>query len=113
MIMPQFQNRVVKAVPEWLVYVVGFAPAAWLIYSAFTGGLGFDPARQLEKELGEWALKILLAGLAITPLWHLTGINLTKYRRAVGLIGFGYVALHLATYVGLDKQFGIGEIIED
>ena len=68
MAMPQFQNRVIKSVPEWLVYVVGFAPAAWLIYSAFTGGLGFDPARALEKELGELALKILLVGLAITPL---------------------------------------------
>jgi methionine sulfoxide reductase heme-binding subunit len=109
----QFQNRVIKSVPEWLVYVVGFAPAAWLIYSALTGGLGFDPARALEKELGEWALKILLAGLAITPLWHLTGINLAKYRRAIGLIGFGYVAVHLATYVGLDKQFDMAVIIED
>ena len=113
MALPQFQNRVIKAVPEWVVYVVGFAPAAWLIYSALTGGLGFDPARALEKELGELALKILILGLAITPLWHLTGINLSKYRRAIGLIGFGYVAIHLATYTGLDKQFDMGEIIED
>ena len=113
MALPQFQNRVIKSVPEWLVYVVGFAPAAWLIYSAFTGGLGFDPARALEKEIGQWALKFLLVSLAITPLWHLTGINLVKYRRAIGLIAFGYVAVHLATYVGLDKQFGLGEIIED
>ncbi len=113
MTLPQFQNRVIKTVPEWLVYVVGFAPAAWLIYSAFTGGLGFDPARALEKELGGWALKILLVGLAVTPLWHLTGINLAKYRRAIGLVGFGYVAIHLATYVGLDKQFDVGVIIED
>jgi methionine sulfoxide reductase heme-binding subunit len=110
---PQFKNRVIKSVPEWLVYVVGFAPAAWLIYSAFTGGLGFDPARHLEKELGELALKLLLLSLAITPFWHLTGINLSKYRRAVGLVAFGYVALHLATYTGLDKQFDLGEIIED
>ena len=113
MALPQFQNRVIKTVPEWLVYVVGFAPAAWLIYSALTGGLGFDPARALEKQLGEWALKILLVGLAVTPLWHLTGINLAKYRRAIGLVGFGYVAIHLATYVGLDKQFDMGVIIED
>ena len=111
--LPQFQNRVIKSVPEWLVYVVGFAPAAWLIYSALTGGLGFDPARSLEKEIGQWALKFLLVSLAITPFWHLTGVNLAKYRRAFGLIAFGYVAVHLATYVGLDKQFDLGEIIED
>jgi sulfoxide reductase heme-binding subunit YedZ len=113
MALPQFKNRFVKAVPEWVVYVVGFAPAAWLIYSAFTGGLGFDPARALEKELGEWALKLLLVSLAVTPFWHLTGINLAKYRRAIGLVAFGYVALHLATYTGLDKQFDLGVIIED
>jgi methionine sulfoxide reductase heme-binding subunit len=113
MTLPQFQNRAIKAVPVWLVYVVGFLPAAWLIYSAFTGGLGFDPARRLEKEIGEYALKFLIVGLAITPLWHLTGINLAKYRRSIGLVGFGYVAIHLATYVGLDKQFDLGVIIED
>jgi methionine sulfoxide reductase heme-binding subunit len=111
--LPQFKNRFVKAVPEWLVYVVGFAPAAWLIYSAFTGGLGFDPARSLEKEIGQWALKFLLLSLAVTPFWHLTGINLAKYRRAFGLIAFGYVSVHLATYIGLDKQFDMGVIIED
>ena len=110
---PQFKNRVIKSIPEWLVYVVGFVPAAWLVYSAFTGGLGFDPARALEKEIGQWALKFLLVSLAITPLWHLTGINLVKYRRSIGLIAFGYVAVHLSTYVGLDKQFDMGEIIED
>jgi methionine sulfoxide reductase heme-binding subunit len=111
--LPQFQNRAIKAVPVWAIYVVGFAPAAWLIYSAFTGGLGFDPARRLEKEIGELALKFLIFGLAITPLWHLTGINLSKYRRSIGLVGFGYVAIHLATYIGLDKQFDLGVIIED
>jgi methionine sulfoxide reductase heme-binding subunit len=111
--LPQFKNRFVKAVPEWLVYVVGFAPAAWLMYSAFTGGLGFDPARSLEKEIGQWALKFLLLSLAVTPFWHLTGINLAKYRRAFGLIAFGYVSVHLATYIGLDKQFDMGVIIED
>jgi methionine sulfoxide reductase heme-binding subunit len=111
--LPQFKNRFVKSVPEWLVYVVGFAPAAWLIYSAFTGGLGFDPARSLEKEIGQWALKFLLLSLAVTPFWHLTGINLAKYRRAFGLIAFGYVSVHLATYIGLDKQFDLGVIIED
>jgi methionine sulfoxide reductase heme-binding subunit len=110
---PEMQTRTIKNVPEWLVYAVAAVPALWLISASFTGGLGADPAKALERELGEWALRFLVAGLAITPLWRLTGLNLTKYRRALGLIGFTYVGLHLSAYTVLDYQFAWGLIIED
>jgi methionine sulfoxide reductase heme-binding subunit len=111
--MLQVRTKTVKAVPEWALYALGALPALWLAFSALTGGLGFDPARALEKELGLWALKFLAAGLAVTPLWHLTGLNLSKYKRAIGLTAFSYVVLHLATYVVLDHQFDWMLIIED
>ena len=54
--------------------------------------LGADPMKVLERDLGLWALKFLVVGLAITPLRRLTGISLLRYRRAIGLLAFIYAA---------------------
>lgn len=107
------RTRTFNAAPEWAVYLAGALPALALAFALSADGLGADPAKALERELGEWALRFLLAGLAITPLWRLTGLNLSKYRRAVGLTAFAYVSLHLATYVVLDYQFAWGQIWGD
>jgi len=42
--------------------------------------------------------------LAITPLRNYTKINLIKYRRALGLLIFFYVSVHLAVWLFLDVQ---------
>ncbi|MFN3644698.1 MAG: protein-methionine-sulfoxide reductase heme-binding subunit MsrQ [Gemmobacter sp.] len=106
-------NGALRPVPQWALYLAGAAPAAILVVQLFTGGLGVDPVKALEHALGLYALQFLIAGLAITPLRRLTGINLVRWRRALGLIGFGYVALHLAVWVTLDLQFRWGEIGAD
>ena len=44
---------------------------AYAVYLAFTGGenlLGPDPAQFLSLETGEWAIRLLILSLAITPL---------------------------------------------
>ena len=107
------QSKLWTATPEWTVYAVGLVPAVDLFVRAFSNALGADPLRVLENGLGEWALRFLILGLAVTPLLRFARINLVKYRRALGLIAFIYVVLHLATYLALDKQFFWGEIGKD
>ncbi|MAZ18044.1 protein-methionine-sulfoxide reductase heme-binding subunit MsrQ [Oricola sp.] len=107
------QSKLWTATPEWAVYAVGLVPAVDLFVRAFSNALGADPLRVLENGLGEWALRFLIAGLAVTPLLRFARINLVKYRRALGLIAFIYVVLHLLTYLALDKQFFWGEIGKD
>lgn len=97
-------NSAVRRVPIWLVYVLGALPAPWLLYLALTGGLGVEPIKALEHQLGLLALQLLIAGLTITPLRRLAGINLIRFRRAVGLLAFAYVALHLTVWLFLDAQ---------
>lgn len=97
-------NGAVRRVPVWLVYVLGALPAPWLLYLALTGGLGVEPIKALEHQLGLLALQMLIAGLTITPLRRLAGINLIRFRRAVGLLAFAYVALHLTVWLFLDAQ---------
>lgn len=89
--------------PKILVYVIGFVPAVWLFYQGINDRLGADPMRYLEQALGLWALRFLIATLTVTPLRQLVGINLLRYRRALGLLAFYYAALHLSTYLVLDQ----------
>ena len=106
-------NLAVRKLPEWPFYIVGFFPAGWLLWLGVNGGLGVEPIKELEHELGILALQFLIASLLITPLRRYVGLNLLKFRRAFGLLGFGYVCLHLSTWLALDMAFLWGQILED
>lgn len=95
------------------VYAIGFIPAVWTFYLALSDQLGADPLKTLERTLGLWALRFLVIGLAITPLRHLNGPNLVRYRRAIGLLAFFYACLHLTVYVALDQGFDLAAIWKD
>jgi sulfoxide reductase heme-binding subunit YedZ len=97
----------------WALYGIGLCPAVWYFYQAATGGLGFNPVKSFEHVIGIWALRFLLATLAITPLRDLAGINWVRYRRALGLITFYYVLIHFAVYLLLDLQLNFGAVGSD
>ncbi|MCA0997351.1 protein-methionine-sulfoxide reductase heme-binding subunit MsrQ [Alloyangia pacifica] len=97
-------NRQSRRVPPWLLYLVAPLPPIWFLYQGFTGALGVEPIRELEHKLGELGLQILIVVLAITPLRRFAGLNLLRFRRALGLISFFYIALHLLVWLVLDVQ---------
>ncbi len=95
-------NTALGRVPPWLLYVVSVVPPAWFLYLGITGGLGVEPIKELEHRLGELALQLFIVTLAVRPLREWTGVNLLKQRRALGLITFFYVFLHLLVWLALD-----------
>jgi len=97
-------NSALRHVPAWPVYPLSAGYAAWMFWRGLTGQLGADPVKALEHGLGEAALYTLVAGLAITPLRRLAGVNLLKFRRAMGLACFFFVVTHLLTWALLDVQ---------
>ena len=97
-------NRALGRVPAWPLYIVGLLPPAWFLWLGLTGGLGVEPIKALEHRLGELALQMLILTLAITPVRNWTGISLIRYRRAIGLLTFLYVALHLLVWLVLDVR---------
>lgn len=97
-------NAAIRRVPVWLVYLVGILPGPALFYLGATGGLGVEPIKELEHAYGELALQILIACLSISPLRRFVGLNLLKFRRAIGLLSFLYVCLHLTVWLILDVQ---------
>lgn len=97
-----------------VVFALAAAPAAWLAVRAATGRLSVNPIEDITLTTGIWALRCLVATLAITPLRRLTGWNgLIKYRRMLGLFAFFYASLHVATYVVLDLFFAWELILAD
>lgn len=106
-------NKALRKLPAWVVYSAAVLPPVWLLYAGLTGGLGVDPVKAMEHQIGEWGLQVLIASILVTPLRTYAGINLLKFRRALGLIGFFYILLHLMVWLGLDLQFRWSEIWKD
>jgi len=102
--MMQNLNAWLRKMPAWMIYLAGLGWAIWLFYLGVTGGLGPEPINALEREYGEVALKLLIAVLAMTPLREWFGLNLIKFRRAIGLTCFFFVVAHFAVWVLLDVQ---------
>ncbi len=99
--------------PRALVYLLGLVPAGWNLYLGAVDALGPEPINALERNLGLWAIRFLLASLAMTPLRLLLTIDMMRYRRAVGLLAFYYAALHLWVYLSFDHEFNWSEILAD
>ena len=96
-------QRALNAAPRWPLYVLGAIPGAWIFWLALNDKLGADPVKSLEHALGLWALRFLIASIAVTPVRRLGGPSLVRFRRALGLLAFFYVCAHLAAYLIFDQ----------
>ena len=97
-------NDRLRQVPTWPVYVAGAVLPAWYFWLGMNGGLGVEPIRELEHRLGEAGLIMLMLTLTVSPLRRFTGLNLIRFRRALGLIAFYYIICHLLVWLILDVQ---------
>jgi len=102
--MTKWINTQARKLPTWVIYVLGALYPVWLFWQAVSGGLGVDPVKAMEHLMGERALQLLILGLAITPLRNHLGINLFKFRRAIGVTAFFYIFAHLLVWLVLDVQ---------
>ncbi len=104
----------VRRVIRPLMWLLVLAPLAWMISQYLMDDLGAEPIKKLEKESGEWTLRLLAASLAVTPLIRLTGWGwLIPERRFLGLATFFWAMGHLSVYIGLDWFFDWGSIFDD
>ena len=88
------------------VWVVALTPLARLLYGFWMDDLTVNPIEYVTRELGETALRLLLASLALTPLRILLGISWpVTLRRLLGLFAFFYVCLHFTVWIVLDHFF--------
>lgn len=97
-------NSALRRVPAWVIYLGGAGWAAWLFWLGLTGGLGPEPINALERAYGDVAIKLMVAVLAVTPLRRFAGVNLLKFRRAIGVTAFFFVLAHFLVWLVLDIQ---------
>lgn len=96
------------------LFVLCLVPLALLAFDAAADRLGANPIEAVNRRLGDWAIRLLLVSLAVTPLrqaFHLP--RLARLRRMLGLFAFFYVTLHLTSYLVLDQFFDWAEIWAD
>jgi sulfoxide reductase heme-binding subunit YedZ len=95
----------------WLLVVI---PALVLVAQLLLDQLGAEPIEALEHASGEWALRLLAASLAVTPLMRVTGWGwLVGQRRFLGLSTFFWALGHLSVYIVLDQFFDWSAIGQD
>ncbi|GAB1342732.1 protein-methionine-sulfoxide reductase heme-binding subunit MsrQ [Gemmatimonas sp.] len=107
-------ERMVRRFIRPALWALVVLPAPVLIAQLLLDQLGADPIDKLERLTGEWALRFLIASLAVTPLMRLTGWGwLVAQRRFLGLAAFFWAFGHLSVYTVLDWFFDWQEIVKD
>lgn len=97
-----------------LVFILCLLPLALLVFDAFSDQLGANPIEAITHRTGDWALRLLLLSLTVTPVRRLFNwIWATRLRRMLGLYAFFYALLHFLSYFVLDQFFDWDEILKD
>jgi len=101
---------------SWLklvLFLACLAPACELAIAYRLDALGAKPVTALIHGTGEWAVRFLLAGLAITPLRRIADWpKLILVRRMLGVTAMGYALAHLALYVA-DQNFDLVKVVSE
>ena len=87
---------------SWLklvTFLALIAPCVWMAAELRFGWLSPRPAADLVRESGDWAMRILVVSLAVTPLRYVARFNkFILIRRMVGLAALFYTLLHIAIW---------------
>ncbi len=111
---PQALPNAALAAIRIAVFLLCLVPAAQLALGWQQNSLGANPIEAITRGSGEWALRLLLITLAITPLRRLTGWYwLLRLRRMLGLFAFAYGVAHFGIYLWLDQFFDWRAIVHD
>lgn len=113
----RLDNKTLSRIFNWASHIGAWLPLIFLLIDYYTDDLTADPIREITLRTGKTALVLLILSLAVTPL--MTWLDwkfLTPSRRPLGLYAFGYVCLHLLTFVyldyGLQWEFIVEGILE-
>lgn len=88
-------------------------PALWIAYRWMTGGLQPRPLTEAIRLAGDWAIRLLLASLSITPLRRiLNWPRLMLVRRMIGVAALAYAVIHLSLYV-VDQNFDLARVASE
>ena len=90
-----------------VVFAALFAPALYILWRFESGALAPKPVTEMIHRTGDWAVRLLLLSLLITPLRKLAQWpKLIAVRRMVGVAAFAYAFAHFCLYI-VDQKFDL------
>ena len=90
-----------------IVFAALFAPAIYILWQFASGDLAPKPVTEMIHRTGDWAARLILLSLLVTPLRKLGAWpKLIAVRRMVGVSAFAYAFAHLSLYV-VDQSFNL------
>jgi len=93
------------------LFILLLLPASYYGWGIWQDELGANPLEAVIRGLGDWALRILLITLLMSPLRRLINwAQALRLRRMLGLYAYFYVVLHLLGYLWFDQFFDWEEI---
>lgn len=96
------------------VFLLSLSPFLLLVYDAIQDQLGANPIETLHFRLGDWALRFLCIGLALSPLKQVLKQSWPiRFRRMMGLYAFFYASLHFTVYIVLDLSLSWENFIDE
>lgn len=100
--------------PQRAAFALCCAPLVKLAVDGATRGLTANPVEAVQHRLGFWALTLLAASLAATPLQRLAGLAWpVRLRRLLGLFAFAYAALHFLWWLVVDQGLALDAVAAD
>ena len=97
-----------------VLHLLSLLPLLLLIWAAIAGELGANPVEELTHETGEWALRLLLLTLALSPLRQWTSeAGWIRFRRMLGLYTYFYSCCHFAIWFIADHSLDFAGMFED
>ena len=98
---------------KYILWALFSLPLIALTVSLFVNPSA-DPYERIAHITGEWALRLLVLTLLITPLRNITCIKrFGAFRRTTGVFSFIYALVHVCAYVVFEAEFSPIFLIED
>lgn len=94
-----------------LIYLIAFLPIFYLLIRLFIIDDVNDPIKYIYTITGASATVILFISILISLIKE--KINLMKYRKEIGLLGFFYALLHLLNFIVFDASFDFEFILKE
>lgn len=109
--LPPWTDRQGRFVPlKAIAFALLILPGLLAAWAWWRGDFGARPLDAAIDEIGDWALRFLILGLAVTPLRHLLdSAKIIPLRRMIGLAAMAYALIHLGLYAA-DQQWRLGAI---
>lgn len=89
-----------------VVLAAGSVPALWLAWQWWSDNLGVVPEEAVVHVTGRMGLILLLATIAFSPAFRLTGwVGIMIARRQIGLWAFAWLVAHMLAWMGLEQYW--------